>query len=182
MTSYLHDTILSIDAESNGLGGMAFAVGISVTTGAGEIESAVYRCPIQGQVDPWVAQHVLPAIADIEVGYRDHWDMLREVRERFFRHEQKTERSVIAHVAWPVETTLLSHMLVGGLVWSGPYPLIDVASVLLAKGFDPLSVDDYLRDQGIETPQGSPHHPLYDARAAERCLRHLMQDQLPKER
>lgn len=181
MSSFLRDTILSIDAETNGLGGLAFAVGISVSTSAGERESAVFRCPIDDNLDPWVAEHVLPAMVDVEVDCFSYWHMLDTIRARFFMPEAKTAWSVIAHVAWPVEARLLCDMLPRGLVWSGPYPLIDVASVLLAKGFNPLSVDDYLREQGIEAPPGSPHHPLYDARAAERCLRHLMRDQPPKE-
>lgn len=172
-SAHLRDTILSIDAETNGLGGLAFAVGISVSDHTRELESAVFRCPIPGQVDPWVAENVLPALDSVEFTCDDYWQMLADIRARFFRPEQKPTRSVIAHVAWPVETTLLSHMLPGDLVWDGPYPLVDVASVLLAHGHDPLSVDDYLHAHGIDLPEGAPHHPLYDARAAALCLRHL---------
>lgn len=169
------DRIISIDAETNGLAGRAFAVALSLSDGSGELDHAVYRCPI-GDVRTveWVAENVLPAIADLPVNCPGGYpQMLAEIGMAIERWGGKTV-PLIAHVAWPVEARLLLDVYSGERVWDGPYPLIDVASVLLARGFDPTTVDGYLRDHGIPAPEGSPHHPLYDARAAERCFRHLM--------
>ncbi|MFF0721322.1 hypothetical protein [Micromonospora sp. NPDC003816] len=167
------DRFVSLDAETNGLPGRAFAVAITLSDGTGELDHAVYRCPIDEPVDDWVASNVLPAIDDIEINSSNYEGLLYNLREKHF---QWTEEGVplIAHVAWPVEARLLLDMLQGEDVWLGPYPLIDVASVLLAKGYNPVSVDQYLTAHNITAPDGSPHHPLYDARAAERCLRHLL--------
>jgi hypothetical protein len=169
------DRIISIDAETNGLSGYAFAVAMTLTDGSGELDTFVRRCPISEVFpDPWVAENVLPAIADLPItcpgGYPQ---MLAEIGEQIAAWGGR-DVPLIAHVAWPVEARLLLDVYCGKRVWDGPYPLIDVASVLLAKGFDPTTVDGYLREHGIAAPEGSPHHPLYDARAAERCFRHLM--------
>lgn len=168
------DHMISIDAETNGLAGRAFAVALVLTAPDGEIEHVVHRCPI-GEIvtNPWVAEHVLPAIADVPTNLSSYPEMLAEIDRTITRWGGR-DVPLIAHVAWPVEARLLLDVYSGERVWSGPYPLIDVAPVLLAAGHDPTSVDSYNAAHGIPAPEGSPHHPLYDARAAERCLRHLL--------
>ncbi|MGW4467492.1 hypothetical protein [Micromonospora sp. NPDC004704] len=167
------ERLISLDAETNGLAGQAFAVAMILTDPTGELEHVVYRCPITKPVNGWVSLNVLPVIEDIEINCNDYAGLLYNLRDAYTRWSEEGT-PLIAHVAWPVEARLLLDLLPGEDIWSGPYPLIDVASVLLAHGHNPLSVDDYLRAHNIPTPDGSPHHPLYDARAAERCLRHLL--------
>ena len=174
------DRIISIDAETNGLTGRAFCVAMTLSDHTGELDTFVRRCRIGDVVtNPWVAENVLPAIADVPENCPGGYpQMLADIFSTIEAwHEQGTDTAMIAHVAWPVEARLLLDVYSGERVWNGPYPLIDVASVLLAKGHDPLSVDDYLAEHGIAAPEGSPHHPLYDARAAERCFRHLLPDE-----
>jgi hypothetical protein len=167
--------LISIDAESNGLSGQAFAVAMARSTVSGESDHAVFRCPIgEVTVNDWVAKNVMPAIKDVEVNCPGGYpEMLARIDAQIAEWGGRVV-PLIAHVAWPVEARLLLDVYNGESVWNGPYPLIDVASVLLARGFNPLSVDGYLAEHGIPLPDGSPHHPLYDARAAERCYRHLM--------
>lgn len=172
------DRFISLDAECNGLPGRAFAVAMTLSDHTGELDHVVYRCPIDQPVDEWVAANVLPAIEDVEINCGRYDGLLYNLREKHFEWAEDGT-PLIAHVAWPVEARLLLDMFPGQDVWRGPYPLIDVASVLLAKGHNPLSVDDYLTARGIPAPDGSPHHPLYDARAAERCLRHLLSPHQP---
>lgn len=168
------DRVISIDAECNGLAGRAFAVALTLSDPSGELEHTVFRCPIgEATTDSWVAANVLPAIADVPENLHQYPFLLAEVGLTIERWGGR-EVPLIAHVAWPVEARLLLDVYSGQRVWEGPYPLIDVASVLLAKGHDPLTVDGYLSTAGIALPDGSPHHPLYDARAAERCFRHLL--------
>jgi hypothetical protein len=167
------DRLISIDAETNGLPGRAFAVAMTLSDSTGELDRVVYRCPIDEPVDDWVTANVLPAIEDIEVNSSGYDNLLFNLREKHFEWSEDGT-PVLAHVAWPVEARLLLDLLPGEDVWRGPYPLIDVASVLLAHGHNPISVDEYNAAHGIPAPSGSPHHPLYDARAAERCLRHLL--------
>lgn len=163
--------VISIDAECNTLAGQAFCVALTNNAG-GEVDHAIYRCPIVGPVSDWVAGNVLPAINDVPVNCRDYQDLLTQVRETITRWGGR--QTMITHVAWPVEARLLLDVYPGEQVWHGPYPLVDVSSLLLARGHDPLSVDDYLRAKGVPLPEGTPHNPLYDARAAARCYLHLM--------
>lgn len=167
--------VISIDAECNGLAGRAFAVGMTLSDRTGELHSAVYRCPIGDiTVDPWVEKYVLPALVDLPENCPGGYpQMLAEIGLTVDAWGGR-DTMMAAHVAWPVEARLLLDVYSGQRVWNGPYPLVDVASVLLARGHDPLSVDDYLSGHDIPAPEGSPHHPLYDAQAAERCLRHLL--------
>ncbi|MGW1057601.1 hypothetical protein [Micromonospora rubida] len=174
MTPHLStDRIISIDAESNGLSGRSFAVALTLTDPTGELGHVVYRCPIDQPVGGWVAQNVLPAIEDVEENCADYNELTTQVRAQYTAWAT-TGTKLIAHVAWPVEARLLLDVFPDDMVWGGPYPLIDVAAVLLAHGYDPTTVDNYLKAHNVPLPPGSPHHPLYDARAAEQCLRHLL--------
>jgi hypothetical protein len=167
---------ISIDAESNGLAGKAFAVGLTFNDGPEEIDIALIRCPIEDEVDPWVESNVLPNIPDISINARDYLHLLDLTWKAISAWGGKNVQ-MIAHVAWPVEARLLLDVYPGDQIWNGPYPLIDVSSVLLAKGFDrnaTLSVDRYNEENNLEKPPGSPHHPLYDARAASTCYAHVM--------
>lgn len=169
--------VISLDCETNGLGGKVFcAAAVVVDEDGTELSSWTDRCPIDGPVDPWVAENVLPVISDVhERMFVCYEDLLRNWRGRyaFMRAKYGDDLMVIAHVAWPVETTFLRDAHADDL-FKGPYPLIDVAPLLLAAGHDPTSVDGYLEAHGLPRPAGSPHHPLYDARAAVAAFRHLM--------
>lgn len=170
---YATGKLISVDAECDRLPGQAFAVAMTLSDGTGELDQVVYRCPVEGPVAEWVAKNVLPAIEDIAINCADYAGLLFNLREQYFTWAEGGT-PLLAHVAWPVEARLLLDLLPGEDIWAGPYPLIDVSMALLMKGYNPLSVDDYLREHGLPVPTGSPHHPLYDARAAERCFRHLM--------
>lgn len=59
--------IVALDCESNGLHGQVFAAAVSVQEDGREIGGWTARCPIEGDVDPWVAEHVLPTIEDVPI-------------------------------------------------------------------------------------------------------------------
>ena len=98
--------ILSIDAESNGLYGQAFAIGAYVTNDGGEIDRLVSRCPIRGKTNEWVAENVLPNITDIDIDQPNYTALLENFYK--FYSEHKNEADVIAHIPHPVETRLFS--------------------------------------------------------------------------
>jgi hypothetical protein len=174
-------TLCSVDAESNGLHGQPFAIGaVVVDDEAGERCAFYGRCPISGPVDPWVAENVLPVLAGLPETYGTYEALLAGFGS--FLLEEAFEVPVVAHVAWPVEARLFADLYQVGEQsadpWRAasvmPYPLHDVASMLWLAGEDPTSVDGYLAKHGLPKPPGSAHHPLYDARAAERAARHLL--------
>ena len=117
-------------------------------------------------------------ITDIEETSESYVDLLSDFW-RFYK-SNKEGADIIAHVAHPVETKLLRDMVEQDLqsrMWDGPFPLIDVAGVLRARGEDPNSVDKYIEKHGLRVGfDGSTHHPLYDSFAAEVVYRHLMEN------
>lgn len=51
--------IFSFDAETSGLYGQAFAIGAVVTDDSGEVARYIFRCPVAGETDKWVAKNSL---------------------------------------------------------------------------------------------------------------------------
>lgn len=168
--------VLSIDAETNGLYGEAFCLAMIVTEECGLLDQFVARCPIDHPIDPWVRDNVLPAVQGIPETHASYREMLEAGWKFYCRH--KAGANVIAHVAHPVETKVFRDMVEMDLTsrqWEGPFPLLDVATMLRQQMFDPASVDEFLRRKCLAVPfDGGTHHPLYDAWAAEVAFRELM--------
>jgi hypothetical protein len=102
--------IFSFDAETNGLYGQAFALAAVVTDEEGrEIASFVARCPIEGQVDDWMRENVLPRLESVEVSHASYRDMLEAFYAFYMAH--KDGATAIAHIAHPVETKVLRDMV-----------------------------------------------------------------------
>ena len=73
-------------------------------------------------------------------------------------------------VIWPVETAFFSVMIAdgeGSRDWAGPTPILDVASVLATKGFDPFNLP---RFKSARMDEGMQHHPSADNRASHAIL------------
>jgi hypothetical protein len=168
-------TIICFDAESNGLHGPAFAVGAVVLDGAGaELETFYARSPIVGDVDPWVRDNVLPVLADAPITHSTP----REMRDAFWAWlaQRKATGMVVVDCGWPVEAGLLCACVADdpSRAFCGPYPLHEVASLMVAAGLDPM--DDY---SGIRAPArgrgaapAAPPHRRCAGIGALRSLRH----------
>lgn len=163
--------ILSIDAETNGLWGEAFAIGAVLYENGEETRTFLARCPINGRVDKWVSENVLPQLEDVKITHVSYGHMLHEF-SRFYL-QNKTEAEIIVHMGLPVETRLFLDAHACGYIgdWDAPYPLIDISA------FPEIgtSVDRYNQRNGICVPleNGGTHNPLYDARAAALAYMHL---------
>ncbi len=169
--------IMSWDCETNGLWGQAFAIGAVIYQDRIETTSFYARCPIQGKVNPWVAENVIPQMVDMEVTHQTYEEMLAAFAKFFL--ENKADADIIFHMGIPVEARVVLDMHDLGFIgdWDGAYPWLDIAGCLLAKGFAATSVDSFNREHGIEVPQleaGGTHNPLYDSRAAALCYMELM--------
>lgn len=163
---------LVFDVESIGLHGEGFAVGYIVVNQEGnKFEEGLFACDpskASGTIEDrrWVSDHV----AIKEFNYREPY----EVRQEFWRlwKDWKAKgATLVADCPWPVEARFLNqciddHGLLGrnNLNWDGPYPLIDVGSVRLGAGLDPISSESRLSD---ELPE---HNPLNDARQSARIF------------
>ena len=157
------------DVESIGLHGEGFAVAWVVVNRDGErLSERCLACPrdLCNGTDAgraWAREHV----PDLEVTSPTRKHLLNAFWHEW-RHWADQGAVLVADCAWPVETNFLSECVRlnhAEREWQGPYPLYDLASVLLALGANPLmDATDRLRD---ELPE---HNPLMDARQTARQL------------
>jgi hypothetical protein len=158
------------DVESVGLHGEGFQVGVVVVGREGKFqEERLFSCPLSnafGDEDgiAWCIENV----PDFEKG---NLQTPREVRKCFYDFWMTWKGAgavMAADCAWPVEARFLCAMIDDnrqGRAWDGPYPLIDIGSVIFAEpGGDPLSEFTRLEN---ELPK---HNPLCDARQSARIL------------
>lgn len=167
------------DVESVGLHGEGFAVAYVVIDRLGdEKESGFFRCDPRKAIGTpegleWVQANVVPYLdAGLAQTFSDGLgsSVPRAVREHFWHHWQRwnSEGAMLAaDCLWPVEARFLADCIADdrhGREWQGPFPFIDVASVRLAAGLDPLGTVERLK---MEKPA---HNPLADARQSARLL------------
>lgn len=141
--------VFSFDAETNGLWGNAFAISAAVYEDGKLANSFTAYLGPDGVTDGWVRDNVLPKLEGLAKTH-DDYDAILAVFAEFYK-ANKDGADVIAHMGVPVEAKLLLDMHQKGLIgdWDGPYPFLDVASVLKAKGYDPTSVDSYNKEFGL---------------------------------
>ena len=164
----MSNLFMVFDVESIGLHGEGFAVAWVVVDRAGKrldegcLSCDPEQCAGTDESRKWVAENVPPLERNSPT--KQH---LRNTFWHAWRHWSGMGAVLVADCAWPVEANFLSacvtlHHAERG--WQGPYPLHDLASVLLALGRDPLATNERLPD---ELPA---HHPLMDARQSARLL------------
>lgn len=156
------------DVESIGLHGEGYAVGWVVVGETGATYEESYLACLPGAASgtassrEWVEKN----IPQIPITHNTP----RAVRDAFWLIWQLWKRNgavLVADCCWPVEARFLAQCVDDSpqtREWEGPYPLHDVASVLLARGEDPLATRERLH---TELPQ---HHPLKDAKQSARIL------------
>ena len=164
--------IISLDAETNGLWGQAFCIAAVMFDEGGErLGSFIGRCNIEGEVNPWVAENVLPKMAGIPVTYKSY----RELLEAFFEWYRpfKDHAVVLTHMGHIVEAKLLCDAHSMGIIgdWDALHLWYDCCLF-----FDD-STDTYCKENGIELPRfiGGTHDPLYDCYSAYRAFKHFVQ-------
>lgn len=156
------------DVESLGLHGEGFAVaGAVLSKGGINVEEFCYcsdRRFAQGAMDDrqWVDANV----PQMEITH----PATRALRSAFWEKWcwwKKEGAVMVADCNWPVEARFLSQCVDDAKEvrnWEGPYPILDLGSILFANGKDPLAEFPRLPS---ELPK---HHPLMDARQSARIL------------
>lgn len=162
------DKFMVFDVESIGLHGEGFAVAWVVVNRKGErLDEGCLACnpAICSGTDEsrlWIDANV-PAL-EVTSPTKMH---LRNTFWHEWRKWADQGAVLVADCAWPVEANFLSACVrqnPSEREWKGPYPLHDLASVILAMGSDALAVTERLPD---ELPA---HHPLMDSRQSARQL------------
>ena len=157
--------IFSVDAETDGLYGPVWAIGAAVLdTEPGLVQ--VWGSQIDPDVvtDPWVREHVVPAVNLARVSSREQ--LLDEFWAFWMEHR---EGSVcVADFGAPVEAGLFRACVerdLPGRMWNGPYPLHEVGTALLMAGIDP----DVDRREFADRLGLDQHNPVHDALASALC-------------
>ena len=156
----------SFDVETDGLYGQAFAIAAAVVDENGQIlDRFCEKCIAPGITDAWTKENCLPYLSEIP-----DCESRAALRQHFwaFYSRYREECVIVADVTYPVEAGLLRACVEDNLEerkFQGPYPLIDVASVLFAHGINP----DVNR-MDFSDWHGKRHHPLDDAVASVLCL------------
>jgi hypothetical protein len=149
--------------ESNGLQGAAFAVGWVLTEDGKEVDNGFLRCPIDGEINPWVAENVIPFLPP------ENCSSAKEMRDLFWDAwltAKSKEATAWADCGFPVETGFLSVCVADDIherQWNAPFPLHEIATVFAMAGLDATAKHDRLPDE-------TPHHPTGDARQSARLL------------
>jgi hypothetical protein len=164
----MDEQFMVFDVEAIGLHGEGFAVGYVVIDRDGtRYAERQFACPPEAaegsdEGRAWVMQNVRPMHAEYQTP--------RQVRDEFWQAWMRWKAArplrLVSDCAWPVETRFLSDCIRDDSTrsWHGPYPLLDVSSVLLSRGYDPAAT--YWRDAD-EYPI---HSPLADARQSARLF------------
>lgn len=156
------------DVESIGLYGQAFAVGGGIYDKDGKaLREFRFACPRKlaygsDEDRNWVDQN----IKDIPVNCANP----EEVREKFWGEWRLADglgAIAFAECSYPVETNFLKECVLDEYAnrrFGAPYPLHDVATLMLSAGMNPMKTYDRLEN---ELPK---HDPLADARQSARLL------------
>lgn len=133
--------LLFVDAETDGIYGSFISIAvIVVNSGYQELERHYWGiCKDNLKVKtPWVRDNVIPVMGQYEPCQNEEELLLEfwSVWEKYCENAYG-----IADVCFPVEARLFEKCVQCDLEkrqQKGPYPLIDLSSVLLTKGIDPL--------------------------------------------
>lgn len=156
------------DVESIGLHGEGFAVG-----GGVYLENGAAQWEFRFACDPNLARGsdddrkwVMENVPVLEITHRSLAGMRDSFWGQWIKAKQQ-DAKMAAECSWPVEAGFLAACVSDDPLsrkWTGPYPLHDVASVMLAAGMDPMATYE-------RTPSEMPKHdPLADSRQSARLL------------
>lgn len=161
--------ILSFDLETNNLHGKPFAIGAVLIDGHGTVhDSFTARCPIEGETDPWVKTNVLPAIQEMAETH-GNYEAMREAFWRWYVPAEQASDYVLVSNGYPVEYRFLIDCQEADLeerYWQHPFPVLDLTSILVAKGQDSENYKSYVRKKVRKESSFAQHHPFDDAKMA----------------
>ncbi|MHB1952636.1 MAG: hypothetical protein ACYCOU_02715 [Sulfobacillus sp.] len=167
--------LISFDVESEDLHGEGFAVGAVEF----DLETKTVLDKFEGRtavdkVCAYVKEVVLPAVSSIPIGYSSP----KELRSAFWKWMRgklsaENESAVIVDCGWPVEARFLAACIDDDRetrFWQGPYPLHEVASVLLSAGIDPDVDREVFAHEFLRGKIPRKHHPTWDAEVSALCF------------
>ena len=154
--------LVFFDAETDGLYGDFISVGMLAVDENGEEIEREY-CGIKKEnlqlKDEWTIANVLPRIGEY-CDCENESELLDRVWAFWMKYRE--DAYAIADVPYPVECRLFQKCVEKDLkerAMSAPYPLLDLSSILLAAGVDPLASRIDLMP---ENTAGNVHNAIFD--------------------
>ena len=160
--------LLCFDVETNGLHGQAFAVGaVVIDVGGKTHDEFTARIKIDGLVDSWVENNVMPVISDMQISHGSYKDMCDSFWKWFVDAQRESDYTLVSN-GYPVEYRFLLDCQgadIESRYWEHPFPLIDLPSLLLGLGQLSETTKGKLAAEATKNEVFSAHHPLHDAKA-----------------
>lgn len=162
----MNKNLCFIDAESDGLYGTFLTVAAVVISPQGKELDRIYSGIAKENMQvktPWVVQNVLPVLGEYTPCNTE-----AELLERTWQFWQKHADTAyaVADVISPVEARLFAACVQAdpaARAFAAPFPLLDLSSMLYAKGIEPLA--DRLA-LASHTPDAPLHNALFDVELA----------------
>lgn len=156
--------IFSVDAESDGLHGPIFAIGVVVLDWKGNlVDQFAGQAESELVTDKWVKDNVLPQLKDLR-----SYPTRKKLREEFWKFwlEYIDESLCLSDTGFPVEANLFRECIEDSPKirrTQGPYPLYDLNTFFLAKDLEHKNMKrkDFLKRTDLKE-----HHPQDDALAS----------------
>lgn len=170
----MRDKYVFLDAETDGLYGKFLTVALVVVSEDGqEIEKAYYGICKENMIikDSWVKENVLPILGTYE-NCLDEDELLEKTWDFWMKYSESAY--AIADVPYPVEARLLESCVrknVEERKFKAPFPLLDLSSMLYAKGHDPLVERNKIIDETDLI--NLRHNALYDVELSIRIWKKL---------
>ena len=162
-----------VDAEVDGLYGPLLTMAVLVTKLDGT-EVASFYGGVPKQIvetkEAWVLEHVIPYIGAYQA-FATEEELLEEVWQLWCTY--RTSARCFADVPFPVESRVFHKMVEKdrqNRAFMAPFPIIDVASLLFARGFEPIGN----RLDLVSHFEGRLHNALDDVRLSSRIIQRLL--------
>ncbi|TWS95561.1 hypothetical protein [Streptococcus sp. sy018] len=163
-----------IDAETDGLYGQLLTLAVLISDTSGNVIEEFYAGlphALDKVTNHWVKEHVLPYVNDYQA-----FDCKNDLLNAFWQlwlkyHNQET--LCFVDVGIPVEASIWHQVIqldVENRTFLAPFPIIDISSLLLAKGYNPL----ISRQELVPSFSGHLHNALDDVRLANAVLTKIL--------
>lgn len=162
--------LVAIDVETTSLrGGQQLSISLR-----GDYRST-WACAPEVPVSDWVRDNVLPQLPRPT---HDSWDaMLQSFAHHWLMLSGNENLTVAFHMGMPVESNLFDELFKRGYIgeFQGPYKYVDVATLLMANGFNHDQQTAAAIKLGlIPDLVLSDHSSDYDAEVTYRLARHFL--------
>lgn len=169
--------VLCFDVESNGLHGPAFAVaGVLIGSSGTVLSKFSSRCPIEGELDPWVKDNVIGPM----LGMPETAPTARAMRDAFWEWylEAKSKADYIVTAnPYPVEARFLMECQRDDMPareFDHPFPLFDVSSMMAGAGMHSASSRAEIVAAATAGQSGQAHDPAWDALSSGLTAQYLL--------